>query len=84
MSTRQLPARFTGETQKAYAAFADFLGLGPGRSVEKLLHKYRSGAVSAPTLRAATLEGWAMANAWELRAAAWDKQRTEGPQCASQ
>lgn len=78
MTGRQLPPRFKGETQKAYQAFADFLSLGSGRSLEKLLHCYRGGRVSnPPTRRLATLENWAMACAWELRAQRWEEQRKE-------
>jgi|GEM_PF-6585379 len=58
------------ETPKARQAFADYLAMGSGRSLEKLLEQYRqqSGSgTSVPSLRYRTLADWSRAHNWQTR-----------------
>jgi hypothetical protein len=57
------------ETPRAKAAFNDYLAMGDGRSLEKLLSQYRGQSGGAPTLRMATLEAWSAAHGWQKRLA---------------
>lgn len=68
-----------GETVKAFSAFQDYLSLGEGRSVGKLLAYYRgqnAGEVGMPTepptKRKNTLTDWSSRFDWVTRAEAWD------------
>jgi hypothetical protein len=56
------------ETARAKAAFNDYLTLGPGRSLEKLLERYRT-VPNPPTTRLPTLKGWSARFGWQERLA---------------
>jgi hypothetical protein len=60
------------ESQKAVQACNDYLRLGPGRSLAKLLDRYRAGAEAPPTRRLNTLKGWSGQFEWQIRAAAYE------------
>lgn len=67
--------RGPGETRRAAQAWADYLALGPNRSLEKLATQYADrrrsdGRVTAPTLRLRTLQTWSAAYGWQARLAA--------------
>jgi hypothetical protein len=66
----------TGETTRAYRAKKDYLAMGPGRSLEKLLALYRArnenGMGTAPTLRKATLAHWSGRWGWSRESALYD------------
>jgi hypothetical protein len=47
-------------------AWADYVAMGPGRSLESLLERYRNVA-SAPTNRLNTLKEWSVAFHWQDR-----------------
>jgi hypothetical protein len=55
------------ETARAKAAWADYLALGPDRSLEKLAERYRSVAEVVPTRRLNTLKAWSAAFGWQAR-----------------
>lgn len=80
-------ARLSGETARAYAAFLDYVKLGDGRSLRRLLEQYqawhgekrgqsegKARAVSVPTARLATLEGWSTRYRWQERLAAYQAE----------
>ena len=54
------------ETPRAAQAWADYLALGPDRSLEKLLESYRSRP-SAPTGQVSMLKRWSAAFGWQAR-----------------
>lgn len=54
------------ETPRARQAWADYLALGPGRSLEALLRRYQS-ATAAPTHRIASLKEWSTRFGWQAR-----------------
>ncbi|MGH2354095.1 MAG: hypothetical protein ACRDJN_21015 [Chloroflexota bacterium] len=58
------PAR---ETARARQAWADYLALGPGRSLEGLLDRYQSAPKAPPTRRLKTLKAWSRAYGWQAR-----------------
>jgi hypothetical protein len=60
------------ESPKAAQAWADYVALGPDRSLAKLVALYRNrvqaeGRLSVPTTRKATLETWSLAFGWQSR-----------------
>ncbi len=55
------------ESARARQAYADYVALGPGRSLEKLLERYQSGTGSAPTRRMTSLKQWSSAFGWQAR-----------------
>ncbi len=62
------------ETPRAKTAFADYLAMGPGRSLEKLLAHYRervvtSGKATVPTVEIRRLEHWSAAHGWQAKLA---------------
>jgi hypothetical protein len=64
----------SGESRKAVLACNDYLRLGPGRSLAKLLHRYQTGPEAPPTKRLKTLKDWSAAYGWQARAAAYDAE----------
>lgn len=64
------------ESTKARVACDEYLALGPGRSLAKLIDQWRERGQSAGkarvTNRLATLERWSSAYGWQERAAAYD------------
>ena len=54
--------------RRAELALNDFLQLGSGRSLEKLLARYQAVGSAAPTRRAQTLRDWALRFDWSGRA----------------
>jgi len=75
----------TGESRKAIIACNDYLRLGPGRSLARLLEIYRQrgqvGAETCPTKRLNSLKEWSASFGWQERAARYDaeteRQKTE-------
>lgn len=64
--------RVKGETAKAIQACNDYLLLGRGRSMAKLLDRYQIGAEVPPTKRLNTLKTWSTGYGWQSRAALYD------------
>lgn len=63
------------ETPRAVQACNDYLRMGPGRSLSKLLAKYaRNHKKTQPTESFDTLKGWSADYDWQLRAAAYDAE----------
>ena len=61
---RQVP----NETNKAYAAFLDYINMGAGRSLRKLHEEYlRQTVGKPPTKTIFTLEEWSSAHKWQDR-----------------
>lgn len=77
----------TGESRKAIIACNDYLRMGPGRSLAKLLEHYQlqqrylTDAKTPPTKRLKTLKDWSAGYGWQERAALYDaeneRQKTE-------
>lgn len=66
------------ETQRASQAYADYVAMGDGRSLSKLLAAYRAMPKNkAPTLRMQTLRAWSANHLWQsrLRQLAQDQAR---------
>lgn len=57
----------TGETPRARQAWADYLAMGPGRSLEQLAEMYRSSTRSTPTRNLRTLKCWSGMFDWQDR-----------------
>jgi hypothetical protein len=55
------------ESPKARQAWADYLALGEGRSLEKLLAKYQSDPKAAPTGHLTRLKLWSRQYGWQAR-----------------
>lgn len=55
------------ETPRARVAFADYVALGDGRSLERLVDRYRSAPEVSPTTRLATLKRWSASHNWQAR-----------------
>jgi len=64
--------RQEGERNKAVQACNDYLRLGPGRSLAKLLRRYQIGPEAPPTKRLNTLKDWSTSFDWQARAVAYD------------
>lgn len=75
--------RLPGETPKAFQALTDYCLLGPGRSLAKLLDRYRHQSdpepspETPPTLRLRTLKAWSIRWRWQARVAAFDQAQQE-------
>lgn len=54
------------ETPKARQAWADYVALGPDRSLEKLLRRYQTDP-SPPTTRLSSLKQWSVQFGWQQR-----------------
>ena len=65
-------ARVGAETRLANAALRDYAAMGPGRSLDKLLDRYRSVPDACPTKRRPTLHEWSVRYAWQARVEAVD------------
>jgi len=69
------------ETNKAIQACNDYLRLGPGRSLAKLLDRYQNATEAPPTKRIKSLADWSRTFGWQARAVAYDaaaeRQKTE-------
>lgn len=69
--------RRPGESLRANQALRDYALLGPGRSIRKLLEKYKSSknppGSTPPTLRQGTIEKWSSQFSWQARVAAWEQ-----------
>lgn len=64
------------ETVRAIQACNDYLRMGPGRSLGKLLAKYaKTNKNQPPTDSIATLKEWSAAFDWQERVAAYDADR---------
>lgn len=74
------------ESAKAYAAFLDYIRLGPTRSLRKLLEQYRvqsevkPGTENPPTRRLATLSDWSVKYEWQARLRAYFEERRQRDQ----
>lgn len=55
------------ESPRAACAWADYLAMGPGRSLEALLALYRSRTEPAPTKHLTTLKHWSRTFGWQER-----------------
>lgn len=55
------------ESPKARQAWADYLALGEGRSLEKLLALYQTCTEPAPTKQLTTLKQWSATFGWQAR-----------------
>lgn len=62
----------SGETKRALLACNDYLRMGPGRSLAKLLNHYQAGSETPPSKRLNTLKGWSAAFDWQARAVSYD------------
>lgn len=65
------------ESAKARQAKDDYIKLGPNRSLEKLLARYRSTTEPPPTTRISTLKGWSCRFGWVDAAIAYDEAERE-------
>lgn len=76
--------RGQGEPSKPHTALTDYAQLGPGRSFERLLARYRSAPdPRPPTMRRATLVDWSTRYAWQARVAAYDAAQAAAALAAS-
>lgn len=65
--------RKEGETDRAVQACNDYLRLGPGRSLSKLLSKYTKRNQKEPVTESeSTIKKWSADYDWQLRASAYD------------
>ncbi len=55
------------ESVKAAQAWADYVALGPDRSLAKLIARYRSAPEACPTTRLQTLKQWSAEYRWQDR-----------------
>lgn len=62
-----------GESNQAIIACNDYLRMGIGRSLAKLIARYRVATEAIPTKRIATLKTWSVVYDWQERAADYDK-----------
>ena len=77
------PERRDGDTDKSFAALADYARMGAGRSLRALHESYQArgqkgdgpGTDAPPTKRWATLSGWAHSNDWQARVQDYDEAR---------
>ena len=66
------------ETQRAKTAYAEYLAMGPGRSLEKLAAGYRKQTKPAPPTRLlSTLKKWSRCHSWQARVAAFEQKQNE-------
>lgn len=55
------------ETPRARQAWADYLAMGPGRSLDQLTARYQTATRSVPTRRIGTLKLWSGLFSWQDR-----------------
>lgn len=60
-------ADFPPMTDKAAEAFADYVDLGPKRSLEALVDRYKFASKPVPTKRINTLKDWSSKYQWQAR-----------------
>jgi hypothetical protein len=60
---------FPEMTARAAVAFADYVALGPRRSLDKLCDRYRIATEPVPTRRLMTLKDWSVRFRWQHRLA---------------
>lgn len=69
-------SRGRDETIRANVALNDYALMGPGRSLAKLLERYRNvsetSLVRPPSKRLPTLAHWSVDYSWQVRVAAWE------------
>jgi hypothetical protein len=65
------------ETARAAQAFADYVAMGPTRSLEALAERYRTASKTIPTKRIATLKDWSVKYRWQARIAEAISAETE-------
>lgn len=69
------------EHYKAIIACNDYLRMGPGRSLAKLLERYQNATDSPPTKRLKTLKDWSRYYGWQDRVVEYEneleRQKTE-------
>ena len=70
------------ETQRAKTAYAEYLAMGPGRSLEGLAADYKrrlqtDRKLTVPTGRLRTLVEWSRLHNWQARIAAEEERRNE-------
>jgi hypothetical protein len=74
--------RLPGETNKAAQAFADYLQMGIGRTIDRLHTRYIKSTDGIPTKQFRTLLGWSSKFNWVERAGKYDlaitRQRENG------
>lgn len=70
----ELPERLPEESDRAYAAFVDYVLLGPGRSHLALVERY-SQMENPPTKSANTINVWARRFRWDERVVEYDAKR---------
>lgn len=72
--------RQEGETSKAVLACNDYLRMGAGRSLSKLLDRYHNATDAPPTKREKTLKDWSRNFDWQTRVteydAGWEQRKT--------
>jgi len=71
-TTRIEIPRLDGETPRAYAARVEYLTMGPGRSLDKVVQRGQSAGGSRVTQRIATVENWSAKYGWQASAAQYD------------
>lgn len=62
------------ETRRSMQACNDYLRMGAGRSLQKLLNRYQNDTESPPTKRLKTLKDWSVSFNWQIRAATHDAE----------
>lgn len=60
------------ESDAAAVACNDYLRLGPGRSIAKLVQKYAEADQEAPSQSIGVVKGWSTRYGWQERASAYD------------
>jgi hypothetical protein len=61
-----------GETRRAVQACNDYLRMGSGRSLAKLLDRYQTATELPPTKRLKTLKDWSRKHNWQGRVSEYD------------
>ena len=62
------------ESARAAQAWADYLAMGPGRSLDELCRRYSNATIPTPTKRVKTLKDWSVAFGWQDRLRAISEQ----------
>ena len=65
------------ESPDAAQAFADYVGLGPGRTLEALAEMYQARTEPVPTRQLSRLKIWSTAFGWQARLTAARNEATE-------
>jgi hypothetical protein len=79
-------AKRDDETLKAHTAFLDYVRMGSGRSLAKLIAQYQDqgaakvGLEKPPTKRLNTLKEWSVTHEWQKRLEAWATERNQRDQ----